>query len=97
MLTDQEIADKEAFAEAFIAEVLASVQGAFLVAAENGMTLEKAAQELDLTPGELEDIIWGRTELTLRTLGEIAHVFSCEIDFEIVPKEDLNKPMIPDV
>lgn len=94
MLTDQEIADKEAFTEVFIAEVLASIQGAFLVAAENGLTTEKAAQELGLTPVEFEDIIWGRTELKLRTLGEIAYVFGCEIDFAIVPNESLNIPLI---
>lgn len=94
MITDEQRAEKESFTEAFIAEVLAAIQGAYLVATENGMTLEKAAQELDLTPAELEDIIWGRTELELRTVAELACVLGFEIHLDLVPMEEVNKPLI---
>lgn len=94
MLTEQEIADKQSFTEAFINDVLASIQGAYLVALENGLTLETAASGMDMTPEELEALIWGRSELTLRCLGELVYVLGCEINFEIMPFEDVNKPLI---
>jgi len=94
MITDELRAEKKAFTEAFIAEVLAAIQGAYLVAIENGMTLEKAAQEMNLTPEELEDIIWGRRGLELRTVAELAFVLGFEIHLEVVPMEDVNKPLI---
>ncbi|WP_315921685.1 hypothetical protein [Mesorhizobium sp. SP-1A] len=94
MITAEQRAEKEAFTEAFIAEVMAAIQGAYLVAIENGMTLEKAAQEMDVTPEELEDIIWGRRGLELRTVAELAFVLGFEIHLEVVPMEDVNKPLI---
>lgn len=94
MISGEQRAEKEAFTEAFIAEVLAAIQGAYLVATENGMTLEKAAQDMNVTPEELEDIMWGRTELELRTLAELACVLGFEIHLDVVPMEDLNRPLI---
>lgn len=94
MNADDLKADKEAFVETFIAELLAMLQGAYLVAIENGMTLETIAEGMDATPAEIEDLIFGRIELDLRSLAELCCVMGFNIEFDIIPTEELNRPLI---
>lgn len=94
-MTPELEAEKNEFRDAFVAHVLASLQGAYLVAVENGMTLEKAAEAMEMSPAQFEDIIYGRKELDLRTLVELGEVLGFDIDFDIKRPAGENKNIFP--
>lgn len=86
---------KNAAVGLFIEKLLATIQGAVLVAIEAGQTIEGIAEEMGKTPQQLEDIIYGRTDIDLRTLSDLRLALGCDISFKLVPIDsDENNDLI---
>lgn len=94
MATPEQNVKREEYVAAFVAEVMAAVQGAYLIAVENGLTLEKLANDMEMTTQQVDDLIWGREPLELRTLAELAHCMGFDISLELEPMGNMNKPLI---
>lgn len=94
-LTPEEQADKEAFTKEFIEQVLSAIQGAYLLCLEEGVTLEVIAERMEATTQEVEDLLYGKTELELRSVAELCYAMGVDITFELVPNEKTNQPLFP--
>ena len=79
------ISDRKRQSGRFVARVHREIQKAFSVASQNGLTQQKLATKLEMDRSAVNKKLLGQSNLTLRTLSDLAWGMDYQIKLNFIP------------